>query len=160
LQYSQLDVSKLEFAVERNLKKVGRMTSTGIPIISEDMMRQNPPEFLLVLPWHFKAEIIERESEFLRNGGQLIFPFPNFEIISMKPKMLITGSRGMIAQYVIREVEKDHCLYGLTHSETSKDNQKRHIHEICCDTNDYDRLDFILSLIKPNSIVHLASISS
>ena len=32
LQYSQLDVSKLEFAVERNLKKVGRMTSTGIPI--------------------------------------------------------------------------------------------------------------------------------
>ena len=78
----------------------------------------------------------------------------------MKPKMLITGSRGMIAQYVIREVEKDHCLYGLTHSETSKDNQKRHIHEICCDTNDYDRLDFILSLIKPNSIVHLASISS
>ena len=54
LQYANILESDVNFAVERNLKKVGKMTSTGIPIISESMMRENPPDYLLVLPWHFR----------------------------------------------------------------------------------------------------------
>ena len=46
-------------------------------------MRANPPKYLLVLPWHFRDEIIEREKEFLQNGGKIIFPLPNFEVISL-----------------------------------------------------------------------------
>lgn len=80
LQYANIDNNSIKYAVERNLNKVGKMTSTGIEIISEETMRQNPPDYLLVLPWHFKKEIIEREKIFLENGGQLIFPFPEFEI--------------------------------------------------------------------------------
>ena len=45
-------------------------------------MRAEPPEYLLVLPWHFKEEIIVRESAFLKAGGKLIFPLPTFEIVS------------------------------------------------------------------------------
>jgi hypothetical protein len=85
------------------------MTSTGIPIISEETMRNSPPDYLLVLPWHFRNEIIERESEFLNNGGQFIFPFPNFEIVSTKKKVLITGCDGMIANYFIKN--NDYSLY-------------------------------------------------
>ena len=77
LQYANITESDIPFAVERNLNKVGKMTCTGIPIISEETMRLSPPDYLLVLPWHFRNEIIERESEFLNNGGQFIFPFPN-----------------------------------------------------------------------------------
>jgi NDP-4-keto-2,6-dideoxyhexose 3-C-methyltransferase len=80
LQYANLGESFLRYAVERNPQKVGKMTATGIPIISEETMRSSPPAYLLVLPWHFRTEIIERESDFLKTGG-LIFPFPEFTIV-------------------------------------------------------------------------------
>ena len=89
LQYGNIKESDMKYAVERNLDKVGKMTSTGIPIISEEKMRENQPEYLLVLPWHFKDEIIKRESEFLEKGGQLIFPFPTFDIVGNKEKLLV-----------------------------------------------------------------------
>jgi len=81
LQYARLGEQEIPFAVERNPTKEGKMTATGIPIILEDTMRQNPPDYLLVLPWHFRAEILEREKEFFRNGGKMIFPFPFFEVV-------------------------------------------------------------------------------
>lgn len=87
LQYANIGEDKLPFAVERNLSKVGKMTSTGIPIISEETMRETPPEYLLVLPWHFRDEIIQREATYLENGGQLVFPFPKFEIYSKKKRL-------------------------------------------------------------------------
>ena len=31
--------------------------------------------------WHFRDGIIEREAEYLRNGGRLIFPLPEIEIV-------------------------------------------------------------------------------
>jgi hypothetical protein len=39
------------------------------------------PDYFLVLPWHFKASILEREKEYLENGGKFIFPLPDIEII-------------------------------------------------------------------------------
>jgi hypothetical protein len=85
LQYAKLDNSLLQYAVERNPTKVGKFTpGTNIEIISEETMRQNPPAYLLVLPWHFKEEIVERESEYLEAGGTLLFPLPNFTIVSKK----------------------------------------------------------------------------
>lgn len=82
LQYANITLSDIPFAVERNKDKVGKTTSTGIPIISEEQMRESPPEFLLILPWHFKEQIIKRENLFLENGGKLVFPLPEFQVIS------------------------------------------------------------------------------
>ena len=74
LQYANLDSSLLDYAVERNPDKLNRYTpGTNIPIILEEEMRRSPPKYMLVLPWHFKDEIIKRESEYLENGGTLIF---------------------------------------------------------------------------------------
>jgi hypothetical protein len=68
--------------VERSPYKFGLKTiGTNIPIISEDEMRQNPPDYLLVLPWHFINEFISREQDFLNNGGKFIVPCPKFQII-------------------------------------------------------------------------------
>lgn len=83
LQYAKIDSTQIRYAVERNLSKVGKMTATGIEIISEETMRNNPPAALLVLPWHFRNEIVEREKTFLENGGKLVFPFPLFEVVSL-----------------------------------------------------------------------------
>ena len=85
LQYANIGSNEIKYAVERNPEKVGRTTSTGIEIISEETMRASPPEYLLVLPWHFKTEIIDRESAFLKSGGKLIFPLPTFEIVGDSP---------------------------------------------------------------------------
>ena len=42
------------------------------------------PDYLLVLPWHFKDEIVKRESEYIENGGTLIFPLPKFTLVAKK----------------------------------------------------------------------------
>lgn len=54
---------------------------THIPIISEEKARAMKPDYFLVLPWHFKAGILQREKEFLSGGGKIIFPFPEIEIV-------------------------------------------------------------------------------
>lgn len=154
LQYGNINETHIKYAVERNPNKIGKMTSTGIPIIGEEEMRDNPPDYLLVLPWHFKDEIIKREEVFLNNGGQFIFPFPNFEIIGSKPKALITGSNGMIAQYVKKQFT-DYNLYGI-----ARDNRPHDIITFDFDMNDNDKLEQALNIIKPDVIIHLASISS
>jgi SAM-dependent methyltransferase len=73
----------LPYAVERSPAKVGAvMSATGIPIISEEAMRHDRPNFLLVSPWFFKSVFLRREAEYLRKGGRLVFPLPHFEIAS------------------------------------------------------------------------------
>ena len=89
LQYANLDVSFIDYAVERNPDKLSRYTpGTNIPIILEEEMRKNPPKYMLVLPWHFKNEIVKRESEYLENGGTLIFPLPKFNLVVKKNEFL------------------------------------------------------------------------
>lgn len=89
LQYANLDNTLFDYAVERNPDKLNRYTpGTNIPIIMEEEMRINPPPYMLVLPWHFKEEIIKRESTYLENGGSLIFPLPKFEVITKKNEFL------------------------------------------------------------------------
>jgi hypothetical protein len=39
------------------------------------------PDYYLVLPWHFKNSILQRETEYIARGGKFIFPFPEIEII-------------------------------------------------------------------------------
>ena len=81
LQYYGLDNSLITAAAERNTEKYGRRTpKTNIPIIPESEMREANPDYLLVLPWHFKTEFLQREHEYLENGGHIIFPLPNMEI--------------------------------------------------------------------------------
>jgi hypothetical protein len=39
------------------------------------------PDYYLVLPWHFKAEFLEREKEMLKQGTGFVFPLPEIEIV-------------------------------------------------------------------------------
>jgi GDP-mannose 4,6-dehydratase len=157
LQYANIDETKIKYAVERNLNKVGKMTSTGIGIISEETMRLNPPEYLLVLPWHFRDEIIKREDDFLEKGGQLVFPFPYFEIYSKKEKVLVTGCDGMISKYALKEYKEGYNLYGFSHK---KNNSEDKFTKFYFDIRDIKELELNLQIIKPDIIIHLAGISS
>lgn len=85
LQYYGLDNTIVTAAAERNPEKYGCKTPrTNIPIVPESYMRANKPDYLIVLPWHFKEEFLIREKEYMDNGGQIIFPLPNIEIYPKK----------------------------------------------------------------------------
>jgi len=159
LQYAAIGENKIKYAVERNLSKIGKMTSTGVGIISEETMRSNPPEYLLVLPWHFRDEIIKREDDYLEKGGQLVFPFPNFEIYSKRQKVLVTGCNGMIAKYVLDEYKEGHNLFGFAH-ENKTNNLNNKLTRFYFDIRNVDELEINLNIIKPDIIVHLAGVSS
>ncbi|HUX70784.1 MAG TPA: class I SAM-dependent methyltransferase [Cellulomonadaceae bacterium] len=82
LQAAGIDSVLVRYAVDRNPAKVGkRIASTGMEIISEEQARAERPDYMLVLPWFFRAEFIEREADYLRAGGRLIFPLPEVEIV-------------------------------------------------------------------------------
>lgn len=157
LQYANIDENYMKYAVERNPNKIGKMTSTGIKIIGEDQMREDPPDYLFVLPWHFRDEIIKREHVFLENGGQFIFPFPNFEVLGSKPKLLLTGCDGMISHYIKTQLT-DYNLYGITRNHDFV--HESNITKFCLDMNDDAILENTLIILKPDVIVHMASISS
>ncbi len=82
LQWCGIDNRLIDCAAERNPEKYGAFTlGTDIPIVSEEESRRLAPDYYLVLPWHFKEEILEREKETLGRGTGLIFPLPAIEII-------------------------------------------------------------------------------
>ncbi len=82
LQFCQISPKEVPAIAEVNTDKFGAFTpGTNIPIISEDEARRMQPDYFLVLPWHFKDGILQREAEFLANGGRMIFPFPEIEIV-------------------------------------------------------------------------------
>lgn len=82
LQFCGFTPVDIEAIAEVNPDKFGHVTpGSGIPIISEDEMREERPDYLVVFPWHFRDNIVEREEEYLQNGGRLIFPLPEIEIV-------------------------------------------------------------------------------
>ena len=82
LQWCGFNNSDIAFISDVNPLKWGCYTpGSGIPIISEKSAAAERPDYMLVLPWHFKKGIIEREQTFLSQGGKLIFPLPYLDIV-------------------------------------------------------------------------------
>ncbi len=82
LQFCGLTQQEIPAIAEVNVDKFGKYTpGTGIPIISEAEAKAMRPDYFLVLPWHFKDNILKREQEYLASGGKMIFPMPEIEIV-------------------------------------------------------------------------------
>jgi hypothetical protein len=82
LQACGIDCRLVQRAVERNSEKIGKyIASCGIPIISEEQMREEKPDYLLIGSFYFRDEFIKREKAYLKQGGKLIFPLPKLEVI-------------------------------------------------------------------------------
>ncbi len=82
LQYCNFTSAQLSCIAEVNPDKYGSLTpGTHIKIVSETEAKAGSPDYLLVLPWHFKTGILAREKEYLANGGKFIFPLPTVEIV-------------------------------------------------------------------------------
>jgi hypothetical protein len=83
LQFCRINRDMLPCIAEVNETKFGCVTpGTHIPIVSESVSKQKGAQDYLVMPWHFRANLLEREKEFIRNGGRMVFPLPKVETVA------------------------------------------------------------------------------
>jgi hypothetical protein len=93
LQYCGLSAADIPCIADVNPDKFGCVTpGTWIPIVSEADARAAKPDYFLVLPWHFRENMVAREREFLRLGGKMIFPLPVIDVV--ETPLLRAGSSG------------------------------------------------------------------
>jgi hypothetical protein len=82
LQFCKIDSNLISSICEVNKFKYGMYTpGSKIKIISEEKAKKLKPDYFLVMPWHFKNFIIEKEKKYINKGGKFIFPLPDIEII-------------------------------------------------------------------------------
>lgn len=81
LQFCGLSSAEIPFIAEINEDKFNSYTpGSNIPIIPESEAKAMKPDYFLVLPWHFKHNILSKEKDFRLQGGKFILPLPYIEI--------------------------------------------------------------------------------
>ena len=78
LQYYNLGADLIKGVADKDPKKIGKHTITGIPIVSEDIARKEA-DYFFILPWGFAKQFMEKEKG-LGYKGQFIVSTPNFKI--------------------------------------------------------------------------------
>ena len=82
LQYCGLGEADIPAIADVNPDKFGAFTpGTRIPIISEAEAHARKPDYFLVMPWHFRENLMAREKTFLEGGGKMLFPLPQIEVV-------------------------------------------------------------------------------
>lgn len=82
LNYCGIRTDFLDYTVDRNPYKQGAYTpGTRIPILAPDVIAESKPDYILILPWNLKDEIIEKNS-FVRDwGGKFVVPIPDTVVL-------------------------------------------------------------------------------
>src|SRR3989449_3693932 len=81
LNYCAIRSDFLDYTVDRNPYKHGRfLPGTHVPIFSPDRIRETKPDFLLILPWNLKDEIIEQNAFIREWGGKFVVPIPEVQV--------------------------------------------------------------------------------
>jgi SAM-dependent methyltransferase len=81
LNYCGIRTDFLDYTVDRNPYKQGKYTpGTHIPILAPEEINKTKPDYLFILPWNLKDEII-RQNVFIREwGGKFVVPIPEIRV--------------------------------------------------------------------------------
>jgi hypothetical protein len=83
LNYCAIRTDFVDYTVDRNPYKHGRFTpGTHIPIFPVDRIRETKPDYLLILPWNLKDEIMNGMSYIREWNGQFVVPVPEVKVYS------------------------------------------------------------------------------
>ena len=83
LNYCGIRTDLLDYTVDRSPYKQGLfLPGTHIPIYHPDKIIETKPDYLLILPWNIKDEIIEQMGHIREWGGQFVVPIPQVEVIA------------------------------------------------------------------------------
>ena len=81
LNYCGIRRDFLDYTVDRNPYKHGRFTpGTHIPIYPPEKIFESRPDYVLILPWNLKDEIIEQMADIRSWGGQFVVPIPDVKV--------------------------------------------------------------------------------
>ena len=82
LNYCGVRTDFIDYTVDRNPYKQGKyLPGTHIPVFHPDKIKETRPDYVFILPWNFKDEIMEQMS-FIRNwGGKFIVPIPAARVL-------------------------------------------------------------------------------
>jgi|TARA_B110000438_G_scaffold193533_1_gene185114 2-polyprenyl-3-methyl-5-hydroxy-6-metoxy-1,4-benzoquinol methylase len=80
--YCKISTDLLDYITEKSPLKIGKFTpGMHIPILSDDKLLEDKPDYGLILAWNFADEIIKNNEEFRKNGGKFIIPIPHPKIV-------------------------------------------------------------------------------
>jgi SAM-dependent methyltransferase len=81
LNYCGIRTDFLDYTVDRNPYKHGKLLpGTRIPIFPPERIRETRPDYLLILPWNLKDEIMEQCAYVREWGGQFVVPIPDVKV--------------------------------------------------------------------------------
>ncbi|HEX2123211.1 MAG TPA: class I SAM-dependent methyltransferase [Thermoanaerobaculia bacterium] len=82
LNYCGIRTDFVEYTVDRSPHKQGLfLPGTHIPIYAPDRIRETQPDYVLILPWNLKDEIVEQMSDVRSWGGRFVVPIPRVEVV-------------------------------------------------------------------------------
>ena len=82
LNYCEMDKSILSFTVDNSTyKQKLYLPSTHIPIFKPEKIFETKPDYVLILAWNLKDEIIEQMKSIKDWGGKFVVFIPELEII-------------------------------------------------------------------------------
>jgi hypothetical protein len=83
LNYCGVRCDFIDYTVDRNTYKQGKyLPGTHIPIFPPEKIRETKPDYVLILPWNFKDEIMDQVGYIREWGGQFIVPIPEVRVYS------------------------------------------------------------------------------
>jgi len=86
LNYCALGAETIEYVVDRSEHKQGRsMPGVGLPIRSPDVLLDDPPDYVLILPWNLADEIVRQQAAYRAQGGRFILPVPDPRVVEASP---------------------------------------------------------------------------
>jgi hypothetical protein len=81
LNYCGIRNDFLSYTVDRNVYKQGTyFPGTGIPILAPEKIFETRPDYVFILPWNLRNEIMEQMSGIREWGGHFVIPIPTIEI--------------------------------------------------------------------------------
>jgi SAM-dependent methyltransferase len=82
LNAAGVDGKYLDYVVDRNVHKHGKyIPGVRLPIHDTTKLVETPPDYLVVLAWNLKDEIMRQQQDYADRGGQFIVPVPNPQIV-------------------------------------------------------------------------------
>jgi len=82
LNYSKIDSDLIECVVDLNPNKQDKFTpGSRIPILGESILKNNPPDIVLILPWNISTEVTAQLSYLRKSGTKFFRAIPNIEYI-------------------------------------------------------------------------------
>ena len=82
LNYCGIRTDLLDYTVDRNPYKQGTfLPGTHIPILSPDVLEQDRPDYILILPWNLKQEIMEQLHYARAWNARFVVPIPRVEVL-------------------------------------------------------------------------------